>query len=273
MDTVDHGTTSGTQFRRVVRPCSDWAGTLPRSPAVVLALCALVSVHNAQAAALVGQTIGEAFDQKSNELLYSETHCVSPDALTREVIYRNPAEQLIAYKVLNYDTGLLTPSFVQHNVVPNSSIAIQWARDEVIITTSEGDSVPAVVALKPDEQYPLVVDAGFDAFVTGHWDSLVNGEARQFQFPVAAREALVGLSIKSAPCSYDTDTDQCFRLELDNWLFRMVADHIELGYDAAQQRLSRFRGVSNISDGSGSGLAVDIHYRYDDLAGLQCDKS
>ena len=124
----------------------------------------------------------------------------------------------------------------------------------------------------PSADSPLVIDAGFDAFVTANWDSLVAGRDKRFQFPVAARETLVDLRIESAQCSYDTQTDQCFRLEVDNWLLSMLVDSIELGYDTGLRRLTRFRGVSNISDGSGAGQVVDIHYKYRDLADLQCSE-
>tara|TARA_R110002049_G_scaffold85550_18_gene217513 strand:+ start:1260 stop:1973 length:714 start_codon:yes stop_codon:yes gene_type:complete len=228
---------------------------------------------DAHAGALVVQTIGEAYDQDTDRLLYREVHCVSADTRVREVAYRNPQAQLIAFKALDYQAGPWTPSFVQRNVHSNSVLAVQLAEGKILLTRTEGDSEPEVATLQPGGEYPVVVDAGFDAFVTDNWDSLVAGKVGRFQFPVAARETLVELSIERARCSYETETDQCFRLELDNWLLRMVAEHIELGYDASTQRLARFRGVSNIGDGSGAGMAVDIQYRYHDLAALQCERS
>jgi hypothetical protein len=241
----------------------------------LLALCLLALIHQAHARPLVAQTIGEAFDQNTNELLYSETHCVSQDALTREVLYRNTEEQLIAYKVLRYDSGPMTPSFEQRNLYSNEIVAIEWQRGTILVTSGEdiADGKTRSVSLLPRAESPIVIDAGFDAFVIGNWDSLVGGREKRFQFPVAALEAMVELRIESAPCSYDTQTDQCFTLEVDNWLIRMVADAIELGYNSQLRRLTRFRGVSNISDVSGASLVVDIHYRYQYLAALQCTKN
>lgn len=236
----------------------------------LLALLLLALLHKGHASSLRVQTIGEAFDPVSNEPLYSETHCVSPNALIRKVLYRNPQDQLIAHKELNYESGPMIPSFEQHNLDEGDTVAIELQRDKVVMTSTEGNGEVRIASLSPGAQSPIVIDAGFDAFVTGNWDTLVAGQGKRFQFPVAAREMLVELSIESVPCSYNTGTDQCFRLEPDNWFIRMLADPIELGYDARLQRLSRFRGVSNISDGSGSGLLVDIHYRYDGLAALQC---
>ncbi len=50
----------------------------------------------------------------------------------------------------------------------------------------------------------------------------------------------------------------------------MLADPIELGYDAADRRLTRYRGLSNIGDGSGNGQVVDIRYEYDDIPSQAC---
>jgi hypothetical protein len=237
-------------------------------------LSLVAMTHTTHANNLVAQTLGEAFDLNSNQPLYSETHCVSGDALTREVIYKDPENQLIAYKVLSYATGSNTPSYVQHNVHSQDSIAVELEqeRQEIIFTATDANrpDQPSVASVKPSAASPVVIDAGFDAFVRENWQSLVAGESKQFQFPFAARESLVELSIASASCSYATDTDQCFSLELNNWLLSMLADPIELGYDAKLQRLTRFRGISNISDDAGEALAVDIHYRYDDVDALDC---
>lgn len=243
---------------------------------LVLSLVALTPTAHANtvAAQTVAQTIGVAFDLNSNKPLYSEIHCVSGDALTREVIYKDVADQLIAFKVLNYATGSNTPSYVQHNVYSQDSIAVELEqqRQEIIFTATDATrpAQPSVSSVKPSAAVPVVIDAGFDEFVRDNWDSLVAGESKQFQFPFAARESLIKLSIASARCSYATETDQCFSLELNNWLLSMLSDPIELGYDANSQRLTRFRGISNINDSDGEALAVDIHYRYDDLVALDC---
>jgi hypothetical protein len=149
---------------------------------------------------------------------------------------------------------------------------MEGERQEIIITATDANrpDQPRVASVKPGATLPVVIDAGFDAFVRENWRSLVAGESMQFQFPFAARESLVELSIASASCSYATETDQCFSLQLNNWLLNLLADPIELGYDAKLQRLARFRGISNISNDEGEALAVDIHYRYDDVVALDC---
>jgi len=239
---------------------------------VMLALPLFAMMPNGHANDIIVQTIGEAFDLKSDEPLYSETHCLSSDALAREVIYRNADGELIAHKILSYETGPTTPSFVQHNFYSQQSIEVELKQDELTMTVKGANTTePAkVISTRPSPNLPVVIDAGFDTFVTTNWDSLLAGENKSFQFPFAARESLVKLRIKPMGCTYDSATDQCFSLEMNNWFLRVLVDPIELGYDAKLKRLTRYRGLSNIGDGNGNGLVVDIRYNYQDVPAQAC---
>jgi len=237
----------------------------------MLLMATVLLAQSAHATGLAAETIGYAYDINSEQLLYSESHCVSADAMVREVIYRDSSDGLIALKELSYDTGPTTPGFVQRNINTSDSVAVELRQGEVVMSfVGSGAAAARVVTKKPDAGVPLVVDAGFDAFVKANWESLLAGESKHFQFPFAARETLVELQIASATCSYEREADQCFTLELNNWLFRMLADPIELGYDSDLRRLTRFRGTSNITDAEGDGMVVDIHYQYTDVASIDC---
>ena len=218
------------------------------------------------------RVIGEAFDLDSSVPLYTETHCVSDNALTHDVLYRDMAQELIAHKALNYSTGPLTPSFVQHNFYSQEVIAVELRQDQLIMTVKAAGNPEPQEFLFPVSQasMPIVIDAGFDNFVTQNWSAIVGGQSKQFQFPFAVRESLVDLRIKATRCSYSSETDQCFTLRLDNWLIGRLVSSIELGYDPVLKRLTRFRGLSNIGDAKGAGQSVDIRYRYQDMTALPC---
>jgi len=238
--------------------------------AFALTLCVMTEV--AEASNGFVQTLGRAFDLKSKQPLYNEIHCLSNDALTREVIYRDNKGQLIAHKVLSYQTGPTTPSFVQQNFYSREATAIELNDNELTLTTTkEGQQESQkIVSIQPSAALPVVIDAGFDAFVTRHWDLLMAGESKSFQFPFAAHESMFELRLSSSNCKYDTATDQCFILEMNNWFVRMLADPIELGYDAKLRRLSRYRGLSNIGDANGDALVVDIRYDYQKMPNSAC---
>ncbi len=220
-----------------------------------------------------GAAAGMAYDLESGELLYRETHCLNNDGSEREVFYQDIDGKLIAHKRVDYSSGVTTPSFVQHNHNASKSIEVGMQQGEVRMTVFDWDSGRATrsAVARPKDGLPVVIDAGFDGFVRQHWNELVSGETREFQFPFANRESLVQLRIQPRTCSYQTQSDQCFRLDLANWLLRMMVEPIELGYDLESRRLARFRGLSNISDEGGNGLVVDIHYSYRDVPAQACE--
>ena len=245
-----------------------------QSSKCVIALSGLLLLATAgplAAAGKYGETVGTAYDLESGDLLYRETHCVSPDGGERQVVYEDANGQLIAQKLLDYSTGRTTPSFVQHNHYSSNSIEVALSQNAVsmaVIDKNDGSLSKAVA--EPSKAMPVVIDAGFDGFVREHWEELVSGGSREFQFPFAKRASLVELRIQPLACSYDTQTDQCFRLDLANWFLRMLVAPIELGYDAETRQLTRYRGLSNIGDGNGNGLVVDIRYDYDDIGNQAC---
>jgi hypothetical protein len=218
------------------------------------------------------QTTGEAYDMDSGELLYRETHCVSSDESEREVFYSDGDGKLLARKLVDYRSGATTPSFEQQNFYSSELIRVALREDELTMVIVDADSLEArsEVSLQTGNDLPVVIDAGFDAFVRQHWDSLVAGEQHQFQFPFADRESLVELRIGRLGCSYDSNSDQCFRLDLANWFLRMLVAPIELGYDSDNRRLMRYRGLSNIGDVNGNGLVVDLRYDYPDAPQNTC---
>ena len=238
----------------------------------LFALVLLQVTQQAYAKEVSVRVVGAAFDLDSTAPLYTETHCVSDNALTHDVLYRDMEQELIAHKVLNYSSGPLTPSFVQHNFYSQEVIAVELRQDQLIMTVKAAGNPEPHEFLFPVSQasMPIVIDAGFDNFVTQNWNALVGGQSKQFQFPFAARESLVDLRIKAGRCSYSNETDQCFILRLDNWLIGRLVSSIELGYDPILKRLTRFRGLSNIGDAEGAGQSVDIRYRYEDLSPVAC---
>ena len=244
-----------------------------RAIAPIVGLClALVFSQPALAGNMIGETVGDAYDIESGELLYRETHCTSADGIAREVSYQDADGKLIASKLLDYRPGPFTPAFVQRNLYSNQSIEVGLDGNSVSMAVIDGnDSAASQRTLEqPDADLPVVIDAGFDVFVRAHWDELLSGESREFQFPFASRQSLVELRIQPLTCTYDSNGEQCFRLDLSNWLLRTLVKPIELGYDAELRRLTRYRGLSNIGDADGNGLEVDIHYRYDNLPPQAC---
>jgi len=234
--------------------------------------CGLLLTFAWSSPGLAGQTTGMAFDLQSDELLYSETHCLNADGSEREVTYRDTEGELLARKLVDYSSGSTTPSFVQYNHYSQESIEVvlQQGGIKMTVTDTESQTESKSTVAQPKGTLPVVIDAGFDDFVRQNWEGLLVGEGVNFQFPFADRSSVVELRIQPRACSYPTQTDQCFRLDLANWFLRLLVNPIELGYDIDSQRLTRYIGLSNIGDGNGNGVEVDIRYQYREFNPQAC---
>lgn len=210
------------------------------------------------------QVVGEASVLKSGESIYKEFHCGAANELATDVFYQSSDGKLIAHKTLDYQPGNTTPSFAQTYEQNQEKVNVTFDNKTLVMSMTAGDGKEGsrqyqVSALG---KIPIVIDAGFDVFIRDNWDALLSGKKKYFQFPLVSRSRLISLRVKKSYCQYETTTDQCFALEPSNWLFRMLAEPIELGYDKDLLRLNRYRGLSNINDSNGDGLVVDIQYQY-----------
>ena len=217
-------------------------------------------------------SVGEAFSINSEKLLYRETHCQSEDKLKREVLYKNPDGKSIAYKSIDYGNGFSTPSFKQTNFQTSEETEVTVDKNIVTLSFTDANREQKQKTFEKNafSDLPMVIDAGFDAYIRENWDSLVSGEQQQFQFPLVTRSALIELQASASSCSFESENSQCFKLEISNWLYRMLSNPIELGYERSQKQLIRYRGLSNIENESGIGLDVDIRYSYQNLPSQEC---
>lgn len=202
--------------------------------------------------------VGEAFDIKNNVLLYREFHYYSNSDMNHRVIYRDPLDHLMVTKDIRYHTGLVTPEYSLTVANKSEKVSVVWYQGQLKFQRNDEN----FQLLKVSE--PLVVDAGFDHYIRDNWKPLSNGETLEFYFPLVKRSTMAKLRVKSEDCTYSSVTDICYRLEVSNWLLRLLVSPIELGYNRDSKLLSRYRGLSNIEDDNGDGMVVDIHYHYKD---------
>lgn len=105
-----------------------------------------------------------------------------------------------------------------------------------------------------------VIDAGFDAWIRRHWDTVTAGMPVRAPFLVPTRADW--FEIKTAGARRTVLQGQpALRLRLapDGWL-ALVAPQIELHYALADRRLLRFSGPGTIRDAKGRGIPVRIDF-------------
>lgn len=238
----------------------------------LLATFALIEVDIALGDSQAQKIIGEAFSLSGDQLVYREEHCISDDNMNHRVNYLDGENRLIAQKQLKYYSDRTQPEFVQANRLTDELMGVKLHKNRFIMAhTNKKNSRNKYRALVPDQQLPLVIDAGFNEFVRANWVKLLAGDKLSFQFPLVSQSRVIELQLVSSVCDAVNPMYQCFRMELSNWLLRLAVDPIQLKYEIASRRLKGFKGLSNINDENGDGYVVDIRYQYPGLESESCN--
>lgn len=183
---------------------------------------------------------------------YHETHEISP--LEHRISYRDPDGALLAEKQLDYTCSDSAPAWEQHDLRSGKMVGGYWAGEDYMLVRDGRET-----AIRPEGA--LVASSGFDRFVRKHRDSLRAGDTVGFEFALPARLSSIGMRIQREENAVaETGIDDWFRVEPVQGFFRLFTAGILLGYSKTGE-LVFYRGPSNISDGKGRGLDVEIRYR------------
>lgn len=228
---------------------------------------------------------GYAYLANDHSLLaYVEKHTLTRQKnqpIKRSVQYiakRDPTEQgtLIAQKENRYGASHLTssqaaeqPTFHLKDFRTGYEERVDWKNNELEMSVRDTDVWTKKITSAPEG---TVIDAGFDEFVRRHWDDLLKGEQKPFQFAVPSRFGFVAFKIERTFPDRDPQTDPYYQRQTvslsmtlaSRWLAWLL-DPITLTYDRSTKRLLRYEGLSNIRDtrdGADKNYDVDIRYVY-----------
>lgn len=231
-------------------------------------LCALLGCGMAAPGhAVQAHYTGAAFDAGSAELRYREEHWLYDDqgVQARLVVYRCPNGQAFARKRLRYAGTPWAPAF---ELLDNRDGYTEGARPtqgawQVYVKRNAQSAMET--ATLPDQD-DTVVDAGFDAYIRGHWAALAGGQALTAAFVVPGRLGYLRVKLQPLATSVrDGLAVRQFRLSLDSWL-GVIAPNISLIYAEADRRLLEFTGPSNLRDARGQRQRVRIEFAVPDPA-------
>ena len=118
---------------------------------------------------------------------------------------------------------------------------------------------------KIDEKYlskeaDQIVGQGFHQFIVHNLERIAEGEVIHIRLVLPSRLDQYEFRIRKRKIKGDT---LYIRLEIDNWILRLFAPHIDVEYDLRTRHLLRYEGVSNLEDTSGNHKNVTITYSYE----------
>lgn len=195
---------------------------------------------------------GIAYAPGGSRVLYRETHWISGDR--HVVLYRCPDGAAFARKRLDYSTHATAPDYEVVDARDGYRAGVQTTSSgrEAFLQARAGDRVRRV---------PLpartVVDAGFDGFIRAAWNRLAPDAGLDVAFLVPSRLQSMRFELRARPLR--AAGVRVFRLTLASWI-GAVLPHIDVTYDVATRTLLRFQGMSDVRDGRGRNLVVDVRF-------------
>lgn len=207
---------------------------------------------------------GYAYDMESGQLMYTERHQreLMPDGSQRlQTSYVDARNQPFAERnIIGDDERGVTKFVMRDQRIGYSEKATR--NDRVIeLTKTERQEGTQRESLSDENVQDVVIDAGFNDYLTRNWDRLLSGETMRFRFANVDRLSLIKLQLKHV----GTRVEKGFRIEAfemnaANFFIRLLLTPISIQYYAEKRELFRYEGISNVKDEKGDNYEVRIEF-------------
>jgi hypothetical protein len=191
------------------------------------------------------------------QFLYREHHEVT-EADGKPVralsVYYDQAGKEIGRLTSDFKRSAYAPAyrFTDVRTGKQESVAVSGGRLDIAYR-GEQKTLPV-----PGDQL-LVVGQGLHHYARQNLERLARG-AVTVRFAVPSRLDTYVFRIR--PLAAPRPGVVRLRIEIDSWLLRQLAPHLEVDYELATKRLLQYRGVSNLEASDGSTQNVVIRYTY-----------
>jgi hypothetical protein len=203
---------------------------------------------------------GRAYDS-SGELVYIEKHTVtyaSGRVAESRTLYYDPDFKQIGSLVSDYSEGPRFGSYEFTDLRAGYQDGAEVLEDRIRLyrrETPEGDNQVRFLIRKPDQ----IVGQGFHQFIRTQLQAIAAGKVYHVKLVLPSRLDQFKFRIRKLK---QEETVLSVRLEIDNWLLRIFAPHVDADYDLKTRQLLRYEGISNLADPSGNHSKVTINYSY-----------
>ncbi|MFT4908598.1 MAG: hypothetical protein ACI978_002695 [Oleispira sp.] len=256
---------------------------------MILSTLALADQQKSNEGMQLKKFTGYAYDMKTQEFLYTEHHNYL-DTFLHVVEYKEADGELFASKSINYNHSFFAPDIKQTNLRNGEVIDIK-RKNKADKGTKNEQAIQYLVQYKENtkesleketiEYSPrLIIDAGFDHFVTHNWQTLSAGKEISIDYLIPSAQDYYELTIKQETCKLNPklspklngqvkaqfEDRYCFSIAASSFFIGLFSSQLELTYsknkDSGEIRLMGFQGRSNISDSKGNYQDVNIVYQY-----------
>jgi len=209
-----------------------------------------------------GETfVGKAVNEKGI-LEYVEYHTVTYEngkVSGSQTIYYDANNTKIGELISEYSFGPQFGSYDFRDIRGQHQDGAKVAVDRIRLYRKQSPEaeIEETFLAKEEDQ---IVGQGFHQFIVHNLEQIAQGENFQIQLVLPSRLDQYEFRIRKRKINGDT---LYIRLEIDNWLLRMFAPHVDAEYDLKTRHLLRYEGISNLEDAAGKHKKVTITYSYE----------
>lgn len=204
---------------------------------------------------------GKAMNPSSGKLMYIEAHWVYDDDgdASRLVLYRCPDGKPFARKTIHAHGHPQAPDFALDDGRTGYQEGVRSEAGKRIVYVRNREGARERTA--PLETPPMpVIDAGFDAYIRSHWESLGHNGSDTIPFLIPSRLGTLSFKVKRMDdAQIDGRDARVFQLGLASWI-GFALPHINVAYDAKTRELLRFSGIANVQGSAGDNVKARISF-------------
>ena len=206
----------------------------------------------------------EAKNLENNKVIYKEYHEEKFSSGNIDVSitkYKDLNNNIISKRVMNFGEDLIKPNFVLEDF---TSGYIEGAEviDEnkvKVFTRKNSQSILEEEVLTVEE--PYVIDGGLTYYFIKHWDALMKGETKEFNFITPSKLDYFRFRVyKDSITAIGDRKGLQLKLEPSSFILRAFVDPIIIVYALDNKDILYYKGISNVNDDNGKSYSVEINY-------------
>ena len=205
--------------------------------------------------------LGKALNSEGS-LEYVEYHTVTHlngKVSASQTVYYDANNIKIGELISEYSFGPQFGSYDFRDIRAQYQDGAKVAQDRIWLFRKKSPEYDIEEKYLPKEA-DQIVGQGFHQFIVHNLQQIAQGQVFQVRLVLPSRLDQYEFRILKREINGDT---LYIRLEVDNWLLRLFAPHIDVEYDLKTRHLLRYEGVSNLEDTSGKHKKVFITYSYE----------
>jgi len=197
----------------------------------------------------------------TGELVYREKHqevYEAGDLKSAETLYLSPTGEKMAQLTSKYSQGLGLPEYRFEDFRSGYEDGVE-IRNGKVVAFKKASAAEARQEQAFAMKEGLVSGQGFNVLVRSSLDDVLREGPMHVQLILPSR--LDSFHFRARVLESSNDKTKV-RFEIDNWILRLFASHLDLEYETKSKRLLKYEGISNLEDANGKHPQVIITYRY-----------